>query len=213
MAHYRKPLAAAVALNSVVFVAEAVAGLQAQSLSLIMDSLHNFSDELALVLLYLAFVLPQGVSRNLVRSANFLNSVGLVAISALLVWHAAERVAHPAPVLGLVPVLVGLAAALGNWGVARALLRPSCNNPAIRLAYVHNLGDVLVSLAPVLAGLLVTLTGRSLFDPLVALAIGLWIIVSTVREVVGAREELLWPEKISCGHSNEEPTVAPPAAQ
>jgi cobalt-zinc-cadmium efflux system protein len=97
--------------------------------------------------------------------------------------------------------------------VARALLRPSCNNPAIRLAYVHNLGDVLVSLAPVLAGLLVTLTGRSLFDPLVALAIGLWIIVSTVREVVGAREELLWPEKISCGHSNEEPTVAPPAAQ
>jgi Co/Zn/Cd efflux system component len=213
MAHYRKPLAAAVALNTVIFVGEAVAGFQAQSLSLIMDGVHNLSDELALVFLYLAFVLPQGVSRNLMRSANFFNSIGLVAVSALLVWQAADRLLHPAPVLGAVPIIIGLAAAIANWGVARLLLRPARNNPAIRLAYIHNLGDVLVSLAPVLAGLLVTLTGRSLFDPLVALAIGLWIIVSTVREVVSAREGLMWPEKITCGHSDEEQATASPAAQ
>ena len=47
MAHYRKPLVAAVALNSAIFVVEAVAGLQAQSLSLVMDSIHNLSDEMA----------------------------------------------------------------------------------------------------------------------------------------------------------------------
>jgi Co/Zn/Cd efflux system component len=57
MAHYRKPLAAAVALNSAVFVGEAVAGFQANSLGLLMDSVHNLSDEVALVFLYLAFVL------------------------------------------------------------------------------------------------------------------------------------------------------------
>jgi cation diffusion facilitator family transporter len=73
MAHYRKPLAAAVALNTAIFVVEAVAGFQAQSLSLIMDSIHNLSDEMALVALYLAFVLPFGVSRNLLRSANIFN--------------------------------------------------------------------------------------------------------------------------------------------
>jgi Co/Zn/Cd efflux system component len=40
MAHYRKPLAAAVALNSAIFLIEAFAGFQANSLSLIMDSVH-----------------------------------------------------------------------------------------------------------------------------------------------------------------------------
>lgn len=213
MSHYRKPLAAAAALNTVICVAEAIAGFQAQSLSLIMDSVHNLSDELALIFLYLAFVLPQGISRNLVRSANFFNSIGLVAVSALLVWQAADRLLHPAQVLGLVSVITGLAAAVANWGVARLLRRPARNNPAIRLAYIHNIGDVLVSLAPVLAGLLVTLTGCSLFDPLIALAIGLWIIASTVREVVRAREDLMWPERITCSHSEEGQAVASLASE
>src|SRR6201987_3160121 len=92
-----KPLAAAAALNTAIFVVEAVAGFQADSLSLLMDSVHNLSDEMALVLLYLAFVLPQGVSRHLLRSANVFNSVGLLLISALLLWQAIERMLHPAP--------------------------------------------------------------------------------------------------------------------
>jgi cobalt-zinc-cadmium efflux system protein len=185
MAHYRKPLAAALALNTAIFIVEAIAGLKAESLSLIMDSVHNLSDELALAFLYLAFVLPIGVSRNLVRSANFFNSIGLVAVSGLLLWQAVGRVLHPAPVLGVISIVVGLAAAAANWGVARLLRNPGRNNPAIRLAYIHNMGDVFVSLAPVLAG-----------------GIALWLIVSTLREVIGSHEELMWPEKISCGHSD-----------
>jgi cation diffusion facilitator family transporter len=200
MAHYRKPLAAAVALNTAIVVIEAVAGLQADSLSLVMDSVHNLSDELALVFLYLAFVLPHGVSRHLLRSANLFNSVGLVLISALLLWQAVERILHPTPVLGWVAIVVGLAAAAANWGVARLLLAPSRNNAAIRLAYIHNIGDVYVSLAPVAAGLLVSLLGYPIFDPLIAGGVAMWIIVCTVREVLASREELVWPEKIVCGH-------------
>src|ERR1700694_1794852 len=75
MAHYRKHLAAAVALNSGIFVVEAAAGYLAGSLSLIIDSIHNFSDELALVALCLAFILSQGVSLHLLRIANVFNSV------------------------------------------------------------------------------------------------------------------------------------------
>jgi cobalt-zinc-cadmium efflux system protein len=86
MAHYRKPLAVAVALNAAIFIVEAAAGFQAHSLSLVMDGIHNLSDEMALVLLYLAFVLSEGVSRKLLRSANMFNSVGLIAISGLLLW-------------------------------------------------------------------------------------------------------------------------------
>jgi Co/Zn/Cd efflux system component len=209
MAHYRKSLAAAVALNTGIFLVEAVAGYQAGSLSLIMDSVHNFSDELALAFLYLAFILSQGLSRNLLRSANIFNSVGLIAVSALLLWQAVERLLHPVPVQGLIPILVGILAAAANWGVARLLLKPGRNNAAIRLAYIHNIGDVWVSLAPVAAGFLLTLTGYSFFDPLIAGGVAVWFIVSTGREVLESHDELIWPEKIVCGHSDhDEPNIS-----
>ena len=200
MAHYRKPLAAAAALNTAIFVVEAIAGFEANSLSLVVDAVHNFSDELALVCLYLAFVLARGFSRNLLRVANLLNSVGIVAISGLLLWQAAVRLLHPAPVLGAVSIAVGLFAAVGNWGVAKLLYEPGKDNAAIRLAYLHNLGDIQASLAPVLSGALVLLTGRSYFDPVVAGGIALWLIGSTLQEVARSRDELLWPTKIDCGH-------------
>jgi hypothetical protein len=38
---------------------------------------------MALILLFLTFILPAGLSRNLLRSANFFNSVGLVAFDFL----------------------------------------------------------------------------------------------------------------------------------
>jgi cobalt-zinc-cadmium efflux system protein len=109
---------------------------------------------------------------------------------------------NPVPVQGAVPIVVGLAAAAANWGVARLLLEPSRKNAAIRLAYLHNLGDVWVSLAPVTAGALLLLTGYSFFDPLIAGAVALWIIVTTTREVFESHDELIWPDKIVCCHSN-----------
>jgi cation diffusion facilitator family transporter len=207
VAHYRKPLAAALALNTAIFVAEAAAGFQSQSLSLIMDSVHNLSDEMALAFLYLAFTLSQGVSRNLLRVANLFNSVGLVAVSILLLWQAVDRLFNPAPVQSLIVIVVGLAAAAANWGVARLLRNPGRDNAAIRLAYIHNIGDAYVSLAPVAAGLLVSLTGRTLFDPLIAGGIAVWFIISTLREVFASHEELMWPEKAACGHEDEDMKV------
>ena len=152
-------------------------------------------------------MLPHGVSRHLLRSANVFNSVGLVVVSGLLLWQAVERILSPTPVIGSVAIVVGLLAAVANWGVAQLLLGPSRNNAAIRLAYIHNIGDVYVSLAPVAAGLLVSLTGYSVFDPVIAGSIAVWIIVATVREVLASSEELIWPEKIVCGHSDHEETV------
>lgn len=125
-------------------------------------------------------------------------------MSGLLLWQAAERLIHPVPVLGWVPVVVGLGAAGANWAVARLLREPSRHNAAVRLAYLHNLGDAFASLAPVLAGVLVSVSGSSFFDPLVAGGVAVWIILSTVREVLGSRDELISPRKMVCGHTEPE---------
>jgi Co/Zn/Cd efflux system component len=74
--------------------------------------------------------------------------------------------------------LIGAAA---NWGVAHVLREPSKEDMAIRLAYVHNLGDTMVSLVPVAAGILVFPSGNSLFDSLFALLIAARIVITTLQ--------------------------------
>ena len=115
-------------------------------------------------------------------------------------WQAIDRLISPTAVVGYFPLVVGVLAALGNGGVAWLLREGQDQNPAIRLAYLHNLGDVSVSLAPVVAGLLVTVSGQSLFDPLMALLVALWLIGTTVQEIRSSGEALLWPEDAVCGH-------------
>jgi divalent metal cation (Fe/Co/Zn/Cd) transporter len=87
MAHVRKPLGIAVALNTAVVGLEVVGGLGSRSFALVADAAHNLSDELALVCLGLAYVLTMSVNRRLQRMANLLNSLGLVAVSAVLAWR------------------------------------------------------------------------------------------------------------------------------
>jgi cobalt-zinc-cadmium efflux system protein len=62
MAHIRRPLAAAAALNAAIFLGEAWAGVRAGSLSLLGDAVHNFSDQLALVCLLLAYLVTTRAS-------------------------------------------------------------------------------------------------------------------------------------------------------
>jgi len=194
----------ALQLNTAVMVVEIAAGIGSNSFSLIMDGIHNLSDEVALVLLVLAYSLRAGLSGKLLRYANLFNSVGLLAIAAFLIFRVVERLSHPVEVFGVVPIAAGLVGALANWGVARVLREPSKEDVAIRLAYVHNLGDTLVSLIPVAAGILIFTSGSSLFDSLFALLIAAIIVITTLQTVIGSHKELLWPENISCGHSETE---------
>ena len=123
MAHRRTPLVGALALNTAALVVEVGAGIPARSLSLVMDGVHNASDEVALGFLVLAYTLRVGLSGRFLRSANLFNSVGLLAISALLVWQVFERLARPETVLSKWPLSV----AWGWW--AYRLCSGRCDRP------------------------------------------------------------------------------------
>ena len=62
MAHRRPPLMRALQLNTAVLVVEIAAGIGANSFSLIMDGVHNLSDEVALLLLVFAYTFRAGLS-------------------------------------------------------------------------------------------------------------------------------------------------------
>lgn len=63
--------------------------------------------------------------------------------------------------------------------------------------------------APVAAGLLLS-TGYSFLDPLVAGGVAVWIIATTAQEVLQSHDELIWPDRIVCGH-DEQNTAAEPS--
>jgi cobalt-zinc-cadmium efflux system protein len=204
MSHFRRAVGAAVVLNAAIAVGEAVAGVKTHSLSLLLDAAHNFSDELALVCIFLAYYLPSYLGRQSQRTANALNSLGLVVLGGVILVQAVVRLIHPVPVASFIPIVSGLAAAAANYGVAQLLREAAGHNATVRLAYLHNLGDVWVSLAPVAAGVMVALTHRSEADSLVALGVGIWLAISTIREVRGSANELLWPQYIECNHVSAE---------
>lgn len=56
----------------------------------------------------------------------------------------------------------------------------------------------------VAAGLLSLVSGRVLFDPLIALGLAIAIAITTVRELARGGGELLWPPTIVCGHGEAE---------
>src|SRR5215471_20842344 len=85
MSHRRPPLMRALQLNTAVLVVEVAAGIGSNSFSLIMDGIHNLSDEVALLLLVFAYTLRTGLSSRLLRYANLFNSVGLLTLCAFLV--------------------------------------------------------------------------------------------------------------------------------
>jgi hypothetical protein len=120
----------------------------------------------------------------------------------LLGWQAILRLQHPLSLGGLVPVVMGLAAAVGNGGVAWLLWGPGQEHTAIRLAYVHNRGDVVMSCAPVIAGVLITLSGRGVLDVAMALGVAVWMCCSMLRELLVAPKELLSPGTLSCWYAS-----------
>jgi hypothetical protein len=100
-----KPVATAAALNLMIAVVEAAAGVRSGSVSLLVDSVHHLSDEMALILLFLAFIPPAGLSRNLRicegRQEVHVNTTRIMAVAALIVASAlvphVARAQAPAP--------------------------------------------------------------------------------------------------------------------
>jgi cobalt-zinc-cadmium efflux system protein len=186
MAHYRPTIGAATFLNGAISVGEGRVAFFSGSLSLLVDSVHNLADELAFVCLYLAFFLPGYLGRQSRRTANVLASAGLIG----------------RPRVGSDPAVASSGRRPGfraddrghrcRGGQRARLLRdPARQSGAVRLAYLHNWGGVGVSLTPAAAGVLVMTTRRPIFDSVIALAVALWLILSTIRELRVSSGEIL----------------------
>lgn len=189
----RKLLFASIA--TAVFVGvEVVVGIEARSLALIGDALHNVTDTLALLLALFAVRLERrpatsaksyGWHRAGVLAA-FINAGALAAFTIFLFVEAAQRLRAPIAV-NSGAMLVTAAAALVLNGSITLWLRGHGHDLNIRGAVLHMLGDAISSVGIIVAALLIRATAAPFWDPAVSIAIGVLILWSSwgiLREAI-----------------------------
>ncbi len=174
---------------------EVYAGLWSQSLALLSDAGHNFTDALALLLAAVGFYL-QDKPANHVKTygyhragviAAFVNAATLVVISLFIFWEAAWRFIHPEPVNDRVMLWVAALALMVNGVIMLALNRGQKDDLNLRAAFIHMLGDALGAVAIIVGAIVIRFTNWTYVDPLLSIAIGL-LIVYTAWDVI--RESL-----------------------
>lgn len=195
----RRRLVLSLSLTVIILVAEVVGGLASRSLALLSDAGHMLSDVAAQALSLVALVLaarPADARRTwgyyrIEILAALANGVTLIGLAAWIVWSGYQRLRHGAPPIDL-PVMMGVAAIglLANLGGAW-ILRPAKSLNA-RGAYLHLLTDTLSSVAVLAGGAAMWLVGGLwMIDPILSMAIGLFVTYSAFRLVRDAVDVLL----------------------
>lgn len=176
-----------IALNTAFVAAEIAAGFWADSMALLADAGHNFSDVLSLALAWAAAAMAtkrssERFSYGLKKApilASLANAVILmVAVGAILV-EAVRRLFHPEASDGLVVAIVAGIGIVVN-GLSAALFASGRKSDLnIRGAYLHMASDAAVSAGVLVAGAVIAFTGRSWIDPAVSILVGFAILWGT----------------------------------
>lgn len=184
-----RKLAFAFALTTAMMIVEAVGGVWSGSLALIADAGHMLVDALALLLAVLGAWMARrpadarrsyGYGRVEVL-AGFLNALTQFALVGFIAYEAVQRLFEPSPILSGVMLIVALVGLVVNVVVLRTLHGHAHDDVNVAGAALHVLGDLLGSVAAVLAALAVRWLGWLWADPVLSLLVSLLILNSAWR--------------------------------
>lgn len=167
-------------------VAEIIGGLLSGSLALIADAGHMATDTAALALAWLAFRLSKrpadarrsyGYHRGEVLAA-FVNGIAMIALVVWIFVEAIQRLFEPVEVLGGVMLWIAVGGLVVNCVAFWLLHTGSRDNLNVRGAAVHVAGDLLGSIAAIIAAGVIIQTGWTPIDPLLSMAVALLVLRS-----------------------------------
>jgi cobalt-zinc-cadmium efflux system protein len=173
-------------LTGVFMLVEVAGGLLSGSLALLADAGHMLTDFAALVLAWFGFRVSRrpadqqrtyGYFRFEVLVA-FVNGITLVAIVAWIFYEAIRRFFAPTEILGGTMLAVALLGLMVNIIAFMLLHGGDRSNLNVRGAAAHVLGDLLGSIAAIVAAGVILTTGWTPIDPLLSMLVGLLVLRS-----------------------------------
>lgn len=186
----------ALVITSVYFVVEVAGGLLTNSLALLSDAGHMFSDMAALALSLFAFQMAKrpatmektyGYHRLEILAALF-NGLALWLVVGAIFHEAYRRLLSPPEVQSLGMLIVATLGLAVNVAAGMTLHASRQNSLNLRGAFLHVVGDALGSVGTITAGLIMLFTGWRLADPLASVLIGGIILTTSwglVKESIG----------------------------
>ena len=176
----------ALTLTGIFMVVEVIGGLLAGSLALLADAGHMLTDTMALALAAVAFHvskrpadgrLTYGYQRFQILAA-FVNGLSLLLIVGWIFYEAVSRFLAPEEVMGRTMLIVAALGLVVNIIAFVVLHTGDRENLNIRGAALHVAGDLLGSVAAIVAAVVIIYTGWMAIDPLLSIAVALLILKS-----------------------------------
>lgn len=179
---------AALGLGVTVLVVEAVVGIVTSSLALLSDAAHMLTDVLGLGMALAAVVFARRVGAGPNRTfgvyraevlAALANAVLLFGVAGYVLYQAAGRFADPKEIPGLPVLLTATVGVAANLAAFLLLRRGASESLNLRGAYLEVLSDLLGSLGVLASGAVTLAFGWRYADPIVGVAIGLFVLPRT----------------------------------
>lgn len=176
----------ALVLTGIFMVVEVVGGIISGSLALLADAGHMLTDTMALALAAFAFRVsskPADTKRSYGYQrfqiiAAFVNGLSLLAIVGWILIEAVMRMINPPEVIGTTMLVVAAAGLVVNVVVFLILHSGDQENLNIRGAALHVLGDLLGSVAAIIAAFVIIKTGWMPIDPILSVLVAALILRS-----------------------------------
>ncbi|MFS4438508.1 cation diffusion facilitator family transporter [Paracoccaceae bacterium GXU_MW_L88] len=179
-----KSLGFAAAITGGFMLAEVAGGIISGSLALLADAGHMLTDFAALTMAFFAlrFALrPADAKRSygfdrLAVLAAFVNGIALFAIAIWITIEAIERWREPVEILGGLMFWIALAGLAVNALSFWILTRGESNTLNVRAAALHVMGDMLGSVAALVASIIIMWTGWVKIDPILSVLVSVIIL-------------------------------------
>lgn len=176
-----------IGLNALFTAIEFIVGYSINSLALISDASHNFSDVISLIISLIGIVLAKKASSFLYTYgykkasilASLVNSILLIFIVIKIFIEAFERISSPPQISGGMIIVTALIGVIINTVSAFLFFKGQKDDINIRGAFLHLMVDALVSVGVVISGIIVYYTNWNIIDPIISFVIAIVILFST----------------------------------
>ena len=213
----------ALVLTGTFMVVEVIGGIISGSLALLADAGHMLTDTMALALAAAAFhvskrpaggSLTYGYQRFQILAA-FVNGLSLLLVVGWIFYEAVQRFITPRDILGETMLVVAAAGLVINIISFAVLHSGDQENLNIRGAALHVAGDLLGSVAAIVAAVVIIYTGWTLIDPILSIAVAFLILRSAWVLVKRSAHVLLEgaPDWLDVDHLRDEIVAKVPGVE